>query len=455
MAELLEIREYLRGIYSRFDLYIEPILKFILSVVALMLIDMNIGYMDRLQNPAIVLIAALVCSFMPVNVLVVIASVFCVLHAWALSLECAVLMGAVFLLMLLVYFRFVPSDSLVVILTPVCFAMKIPYVIPLVCGLVLTPLSVVSAGFGVVIYYLVDFLKVNESVIGSMEEESTVVKFRYLVDGMLSNKAMVVMLAAFAVTIVLVYLIRRLSVDHSWTVALIVGFFVNVILVLVGFMTVSVEVSIAGVIIGALVSLAIAVVVKFFIFSVDYTRTEMLQFEDDEYYYYVKAVPKMTVAVPEKKVKHINQKKTAEDYPVFNPARLDDQAEDKGVAARGYSSRKPESEIRIRRPGQGNPSAAPSSEDDVKIRQSSRGYRRPVRSSQGTERKATGSTAEMNNLRRSNASSAAGRSNGRPRPSGDMRPRPSSAREGGERHRPSGDRVVRRRPEGGSNGERQ
>ncbi len=150
MAELLEIREYLRGIYSRFDLYIEPILKFILSVVALMLIDMNIGYMDRLQNPAIVLIAALVCSFMPVNILVVIAAVFCTLHAYALSLECAVLLGAVFLLMLLVYFRFVPSDALVVILTPVCFALKIPYVIPLVCGLALSPLSAISACFGVV-----------------------------------------------------------------------------------------------------------------------------------------------------------------------------------------------------------------------------------------------------------------------------------------------------------------
>ena len=31
-----------------------------------------------------------------------------------------------------------------------------------------------------------------------------------------------------------------------------------------------------------------------------------MQFEDDEYYYYVKAVPKMTVAAPEKTVKKIN-----------------------------------------------------------------------------------------------------------------------------------------------------
>ena len=39
----------------------------------------------------------------------------------------------------------------------------------------------------------------------------------------------------------------------------------------------------------------------------DYTRTEMVQFEDDEYYYYVKAVPKNVLAAPQKKVKRINK----------------------------------------------------------------------------------------------------------------------------------------------------
>ena len=39
----------------------------------------------------------------------------------------------------------------------------------------------------------------------------------------------------------------------------------------------------------------------------DYSRTETLQFEDDEYYYYVKAVPKVGVTLPEKQVKHITE----------------------------------------------------------------------------------------------------------------------------------------------------
>ena len=36
---------------------------------------------------------------------------------------------------------------------------------------------------------------------------------------------------------------------------------------------------------------------------------EIVQFEDDEYYYYVKAVPKNILAVPDKSVKRINKQR--------------------------------------------------------------------------------------------------------------------------------------------------
>jgi len=40
--------------------------------------------------------------------------------------------------------------------------------------------------------------------------------------------------------------------------------------------------------------------VSFFARNLDYNRIERVQFEDDEYYYYVKAVPKKTLATVRK-----------------------------------------------------------------------------------------------------------------------------------------------------------
>jgi hypothetical protein len=81
------------------------------------------------------------------------------------------------------------------------------------------------------------------------------------------------------------------------------------VLFLAGALVMQVKVPIIPLLIGTLVSLLIALIVEFFVFSVDYSRTEYAQFEDDEYYYYVKAVPKMSIAIPEKKVKKINSRK--------------------------------------------------------------------------------------------------------------------------------------------------
>ena len=44
---------------------------------------------------------------------------------------------------------------------------------------------------------------------------------------------------------------------------------------------------------------------EFLFFNLDYNRTERVQFEDDEYYYYVKAVPKVNLSSSEKKVQKI------------------------------------------------------------------------------------------------------------------------------------------------------
>ena len=67
-------------------------------------------------------------------------------------------------------------------------------------------------------------------------------------------------------------------------------------------------------------SLGLAYILQFFVFSVDYSRTEHTQFEDDEYYYYVKAIPKINVTAPEMNVKRINaqrKRKTSNKKPAI------------------------------------------------------------------------------------------------------------------------------------------
>ncbi len=154
MITLLVVKQYIKTFISKYEVYLKPLFKMILALITLMMINGKIGYMHRLDNISIVLIIALMCSFMPMNFIIFVAAAFIVLHLYALSLECAAIALIIFLVMFLLYFRFSPKDTLVLLLTPICFVLKIPYVIPLAMGLLGTPASAVSVGCGVMVSYL-------------------------------------------------------------------------------------------------------------------------------------------------------------------------------------------------------------------------------------------------------------------------------------------------------------
>ena len=306
MTALLELRENLKKIYSRNEAFILPVIKFLLSFIVLSIINGKMGYMTKLDNMAIVLIVSLLCSFLPTGFMAFFAMMFAVLHMYALSIETAAVGLVVFLLLYLLFLRFTAKEALVVVLTPVLCMLKLPYVMPVTMGLIGTPASCVSVGCGVVVYYLLQTVITNAPTINSMGAEEATAKLRLLIDGMLGNKAMLVTIAAFAITVIVVYLIRRMSVDHSWTIAMVAGVMIEVMILLVGDLMYDTNLSIVSALLGAVVTLIACKIIEFFRFCLDYSRTEKVQFEDDEYYYYVKAVPKMTVAAPTNTVKKIN-----------------------------------------------------------------------------------------------------------------------------------------------------
>ena len=320
MTGLLEVREYLKSFYAKYEIYINPCIKFLIALVSLAVINGSIGCMAMLKSPVIVLVIALMCSFMPKNFVVIVSALWILLHTYALAEECAVVILAVFAIMFLLYFRFVPKDTIVVLLTPLLFLFRIPYVMPVAMGLLGGPAAAVSVSCGVVVYYLIKFITDNVTVFSAMDAETGSRKLRVMLDGILDNKAMLITIIVFVLVLLLVYAIRRLSVDHAWMIAIISGISVCAVLLLVCEFIMELQFSVVAIVLGSVISFFVCIGIQFLEFNVDYSRTEIVQFEDDEYYYYVKAVPKNVLATPEKKVKRIN--KQHKKVPVKHEKRV-------------------------------------------------------------------------------------------------------------------------------------
>lgn len=304
MTSLLELKEKIKSIYIKAEFIVVPLMKFLLALIVLNTLNGKIGYMSQLDNIALVLIISLMCSFLSTGILVFFAAVISLAHMYTLSMEVALIGLCVYLLMFLLYFRFSPKHSVVVALTPVFFAMKVPYVVPVAVGLICGPAAAVSVGCGVIIHYFTEVVVANASNIKTMDD--VVAKVRLIIESFLGERAMLLMIIAFAVTVLVVYIIRRLPVDYAWTIAIVAGAMVEVMMLLIGDLLYEVNLSVAGVLLGGLLAILVGKVIEFFRFCVDYKRTEKVQFEDDEYYYYVKAVPKMSVTMSTKTVKTIN-----------------------------------------------------------------------------------------------------------------------------------------------------
>lgn len=309
MTSLLLFKEYLKGFYNKYSYGIQPVIRFLFALSIFMALNMNIGYMTRLTNPLVTLLLCLVCAVLPYGAIVFLGGCVMVAHVYAVSVEMAIITLVLILAVAILYFGFKPGDSFLMALTPLAFLIKMPYAIPLLVGLGGGVASVIPVSCGIFLYYLLMYVKQNASALTSEATEDLVQRYVQIIQSILFNQNMMIMIATFAVGIIVVYLIRRLSMDYAWIVAVVAGSVAELLVAFVGDFVFGVSVAPGELIIGLLLAAAIGLIYNFFIFSVDYTRTEHVQFEDDDYYYYVKAVPKMTVSTTQVKVQKISARK--------------------------------------------------------------------------------------------------------------------------------------------------
>lgn len=303
MNSLLVIKQYVTNFINKFEVYLKPIGKLILALFVLITINSKLGYFEKINSSAIVLIAALMCSFMPMNFIVLLAALFVTLHMYALSLECAVITLVLFLVLFLLYFRLAAKDTIAVVLTPILTSMGIPYVMPVAMGLISGPSSAASIGCGVIVGHVIKTLNGCASALEGMATEDMAARFRFIIDSILEDKSMILLVVAFAITVFVTYFLSQLSIDFSWPIAIVAGALTDAVIVLIGQAVADTSVGAGGVILGTILAIVVGFICMFFLFNVNYSKAEKVQFQDDDNVYYVKVVPKNAVKINSKKAK--------------------------------------------------------------------------------------------------------------------------------------------------------
>lgn len=327
MNKLFEVKGYLSKYYTKYSNYVDKAIKFVVALLSFTFINQNIGFSEIVSNPFMAILLSVICMFLPAPMTVVLVIIATLVQLLTLSIEATVVAGALFLVMYGLYLRYAPGKSVIILLVPIAFMLHVPVAVPIVLGLIGSPICILPISMGAIVYYLIEFVKSNSTLFETAGEAGFLEQVTGYTQQILVNREMWCIIIAFAICLLLVYNVRRLTVDYAWEIAIIAGVLGNINAMAYGYIIMDIELSYISLIIGSVVAVIVAFIVKFFVFSVDYTRKEYLQFEDDEYYYYVKAVPKSSVTIPEKTVKRINERQKTGVIDVEQVKKMEEMKE--------------------------------------------------------------------------------------------------------------------------------
>jgi hypothetical protein len=282
--------------------------KFLLGILVFGLLNFQIGYAKILASVPSTLVCAAICAVTPLFLTLLLAAVVTLWHLSELSMAVATVTLLIFLLIYIFYFRFAVVHTWMLLLVPVALACRVPFAIAVAFGLLGSPLYLLPTICGTLVFYVLRYVQLSASAYKGEEAQGYLDGMITFTNQLFQEKQMWVMMAAICICLLLVYIIRTQSVDHAWKVAVVSGTLAGIFVVAAGNMVWNLHFSYLALVLGGAAAILTGFVLEFVFFSVNYAGTEYLQFEDDEYYYYVKAIPKIGVSAPDPSVKHINER---------------------------------------------------------------------------------------------------------------------------------------------------
>ena len=312
---ILEIREIILKAYQKIRAVVNPVVKFFFALLVFSSINTSLGFDPRFTKISIVVILSAVSAVTPNAIMAFLAMLLILLQVYSVNLFVAVLLLFIFIILYAMLLRFSPKEVIVAVALPVLAKYNLHYAIPILMGSISNPVSILPTVCGVIIYHLLDVVKVAAMRDISRKIDDVVELYTDIFDSLIANKQMIMMIVVFSLVITVVWFIRRFAFDYSFEISLGAGVMVNILGFLIADLKYDVTVTIGTLILMSVISGAIAMVCDYMKRVLDYTAVERVQFEDDDYYYYVKAVPKVNISLKEMDIKHYNRSAVdGEDY---------------------------------------------------------------------------------------------------------------------------------------------
>lgn len=308
LEKILMVRAVIMGLYKRFDRIVNPVAKFIISLIIVTKLNRFFAYSPLFASLAINMAMAALAAFLPASWFVLLLMAVVTLQLFSVSIEATIIVFLTMLVVYLLFGRIQPKYAMLILLVPLFYTWNMALILPLFAGLFLGVSSIIPLGVGVAVYYFAAYLpgllELHVPNATLFESPDILIEmYKYLAKAMMADRNMILSVGLFAGVVIVMYFVRKFEINFIHYITIGLGVIAMVIITIMGNVILSADLSVGGVLLGGLFAGLVVAAMQFSKFSLDYKRSEKLQFEDDEYVYYVRTIPKVKATLQQNQSK--------------------------------------------------------------------------------------------------------------------------------------------------------
>lgn len=282
------LKNKIQDIYRTHGMWVDLFIKACLTLSIVLLVNFNIGGIPVLSNYLILTPVAIIVGLLPTFLTVACVTIFIVVNLYYISVGTAVIYGVIAVVLGVLCGLFSPRNLYLTAITLVTCLCGGIYAVPMILGVIVNSFGLLSVITGVSLYTLIHTAAVLQKALKKADMSDGMILY---IESILNNTELLIAFVAVFIGFIVCSSLKKTQITESWKLGIITAFMINLAVVFIG-VIMSVKISMLNVIMFSVIGLIVAFLLEGLLHDVEYKSMKYVEFEDGEYYYYVKAVPK-------------------------------------------------------------------------------------------------------------------------------------------------------------------
>ncbi|MHC1748980.1 MAG: hypothetical protein AB9856_11720 [Cellulosilyticaceae bacterium] len=305
---LLTIRQEGIRFYRNYEKIILPCIKFIAFFMLIMFISKSVGTIPVLMSPYTVIALSLLGIVLTDKLAITVLSLLIITHLMKFNISIGCIALGMFIILYICLIRLYPRESLIILVMMIAFKLRLEYAIPIIAALFGSFICIVPMILGVFFWFtggqLIPIIQGGVENNGKILDIVTTVG-TLIYQNVVMDSTMLSIVGIFIIVFTIVYIIRKQSIDYAPYIAICVGGVMSLLGFVMSILFLDIKINVLLMVFMTIISVCIAIIVEYASKVLDYPRAEVVQFEDEDNYYYVKVVPKINIMTSNKRVKKV------------------------------------------------------------------------------------------------------------------------------------------------------